>query len=57
MGHFHLQHHVEGLDASEMMRVQRKSGAKKHGVKSKDRKRASDVGDSGWAAGNTSIVC
>lgn len=45
-----------GVDASEMMRVQKKK-RETNGVKRKDEKRLSEAGDSGWAAGNTSTVC
>lgn len=45
----------QGLDPFEFRRVQERvvQKKKKHGVKRKERKRASEVGDSGWAAGNT----
>lgn len=40
-----MQHHLEGLDPSKKVRrVKRKSGAKKHGVKTEEGKRASEFG-------------
>lgn len=42
MGHFHLQHHVQGVDASEMMRVQDKK-RETNGVKRKYEKRLSEA--------------
>lgn len=58
MGHFHISicsAIVRAVGPSEIRRVQQKSGAeKKNGVRRK-RKRASEVGDSGWSAGNVMI--
>ena len=45
----------QGLDPFEIEKGARESGVKKkkNGVNGKERKRVSEVGDSGWAAGNT----